>query len=209
MGAPENRQAGWDLPKKSALLKAVVDTCGLDRKELWITEMNWALKNTGKYSPVAGRPSVTEKKQADYLVRYYILCLASGFFSRIYWWQLVAPGYGLIDSRGETWTRRTSYLAMKQMIFFIRQSRFLRKIACPGVYLFLFSRKGELFLTGWTHGPAVRIGFSAAVIGLKSLTGESLPFKSGRVLLDESPRYIFFKSGAGPADIRPRPLQRV
>jgi hypothetical protein len=208
MGAPENRQAGWDLPKKSALLKAVVDTCGPGRKELWVTEMNWPLKNTGLYSPVAGRPNVTEKAQADYLVRYYILCLASGFISRIYWWQLVAPGYGLIDSRGGIWTKRPSYLALKQLIFFTRQSRFLRKIASPDAYLFLFSRQGELVLTGWTNGPAVRVGFSRAIIDVKSLVGESLPFKAGRVRLDESPKYISFEPGTGPEDIRLRPLQR-
>ena len=83
MGAPENRQFGWDLQRKASLLKAVVDTCGMGKKPLRITEMNWPLKGTGKYSPVSGKPNVSEEDQADYLVRYYVLSLASGFIRRI------------------------------------------------------------------------------------------------------------------------------
>jgi hypothetical protein len=207
MGAPENRQAGWDLPKKSALLKAIVDTCGQVEKELWITEMNWPLENTGRYSPVSGRPNVSEKAQADYLVRYYILCLATGFIDRIYWWQLVAPGYGLIDSREGAWAKRPSYLALKQLISLIRHGRFLKKLSCPGAYLFLFSGKKGFFLAGWTNGPAVNVGISAGVNTVLSLTGDALSFSPDSILLEESPKYIFFTQGISPDDIQAQPAK--
>ena len=38
-----------------------------------------------------------ETAQADYLVRYYLLALGTGLVERVFWWQLVARGYGLVD----------------------------------------------------------------------------------------------------------------
>ena len=45
----------------------------------------------------AGRDvAVDEQTAADYLVRYYLLLLGSGLVQRVYWWQLVARGYGRV-----------------------------------------------------------------------------------------------------------------
>ncbi len=78
-GAPENKQYGWDTSRKIALLRAVVDASAGSERDIWITEINWPLQGTGKFSPASGRPNVTEGEQADYLVRYFVLCLATGF----------------------------------------------------------------------------------------------------------------------------------
>jgi hypothetical protein len=78
VGPPEDTQFGWDTATKVALLKATVDVSAIEGRDLWITEVNWPLKDTGKYSPASGKPNVTEERQADYLVRYHILTLASG-----------------------------------------------------------------------------------------------------------------------------------
>ena len=59
VGAPENKQFGWDTSRKIALLKAVVDGYSGRERDLWITEVNWPLKGTGKYSPAFGRPRYT------------------------------------------------------------------------------------------------------------------------------------------------------
>lgn len=201
MGAPENRQAGWDLRKKAALLKAIVDTCGRARNELWVTEMNWPLKGTGRYSPASGKPNVSESDQADYLVRYYVLCLASGFIHRIYWWQLAAPGYGLIDTRNGIWRKRPSYLAMKEMVDRLQYSRFIRKLPHPDASLFLFIKKGHPFLIAWTLRPSLQIRFSVKPASVKSLIGEPLPVHDKTVALDGSPRYIIFESSASPGKI--------
>lgn len=96
-GAPENPQLGFDLPAKVRLLAAIAGTARLARSSrVWITEVNWPLAE-GPHSPAGKSVAVTEEEAADYLVRYYVLALATGQVERCYWWQLVAKGYGLVD----------------------------------------------------------------------------------------------------------------
>jgi hypothetical protein len=206
MGAPENKQFGWDTSKKVALLKAVVDgSCG-EAKEVWITEVNWPLKGTGKYSPASGKPNVSEEEQADYLVRYFVLCLASGFVQRVYWWQLVAPGYGLIDSRSKEWRRRPAFLAMKTMVKLLEGSTFIRKgdnplfskIAHDQAMIFCF-KKGdsplfpENFAVCWTKHGHYDYDFPKRIVRVLSRDGEEISFKDARVKITSAPKYIFFE----------------
>ncbi|MCJ7582947.1 MAG: hypothetical protein MUP98_20720 [Candidatus Aminicenantes bacterium] len=199
MGAPESKQSGWDTSKKLALLRATLDVC---RKEmpLWITEFNWPLKETGKYSPASGKPNVTEEEQADYLVRYYVLCLATGFVERIYWWQLVAPGYGLIDSREEQWRKRPSFFAFKTMVSFLRDSEFQGIISHPIAEIFVFHRQGKKFVVVWTKDTSNEgkflalddflLGRTVRVVGRD---GEDLPVSGGQLKIDGSPKYVYYK----------------
>lgn len=209
VGAPENKQFGWDLQRKAALLKAVVDTCGLGgEKPLWVTEMNWPLKGTGKYSPASGKPNVSEEDQADYLVRYYVLCLASGFIRRIYWWQLAAPGYGLIDSRGECWRKRPSYHALQFMTEHLSGSLFLRRVPCSGAFLFLFIQQGQPLLVCWTQCASKRIRLSAAAGDVTTLSGQHVSSRDDYILIDPSPKYVFFREGTSPEEIEAFPEDR-
>lgn len=128
VGAPENRQFGWDATAKAGLLRAVVDSCRAADRSLWVTEVNWPLAGTEPYSPAVGKPNVGEEEQADYLVRYNVPLLTSGFIERIYWWQLVAPGYGLVDSREEPWRLRPSFRALRALVKRIEGARFLGKM---------------------------------------------------------------------------------
>jgi len=163
-GAPENKQCGWDTARKVALLKAVIDGCSGVEQDCWITEVNWPLKDTGKYSPAAGRPNVSEDEQADFLVRYYVICLASGFVERIYWWQLVAPGYGLIDSRQEIWRRRPSFHAFRTMAELLEGSTFLEKVQDVQPEIFMFQKHGRKFAVCWSHGLSETFIFPEKVI---------------------------------------------
>ena len=95
-GAPENAQAGFDTVDKVVLLKAIAETAKNAAGRVWITEVNWPLWE-GPHSPAGKSVSVDEESQADYLVRYYLLALGTGLVERVFWWQLVARGYGLID----------------------------------------------------------------------------------------------------------------
>ena len=102
-GAPENRQMGFNLENKINLLSRIMkDSNKLNPADarLWITEVNWPLINTGRYSPALDNCRVDEREQLFFLVRYYLLVLATGSVAACYWHQLVAPGYGLIDNRG-------------------------------------------------------------------------------------------------------------
>jgi hypothetical protein len=103
-GAPEARQLGYDTLGKAALLRAAAETARWCEPRSWVTEVNWPLRE-GPHSPAGRDVAVDEETAANYLVRYYLLVLASGMAERVYWWQLVARGYGLavleeVDGRG-------------------------------------------------------------------------------------------------------------
>jgi len=192
-GAPERKQFGWDTPRKVALLKAIVDGT-LDRtQDLWITEVNWPLKGTGKYSPASGKPNVSEEEQANYLVRYFILCLSSGLVQRVYWWQLVAPGYGLIDSREEKWRKRPSFYAMKTMVALLRGSLFLKRVPHSQAAIFLFSKEGRDFAVCWTPGKPVEYCFPRRVSSVVNRDREEIAFSGNRIEIDQSPKYVYFE----------------
>ncbi|HBL30101.1 MAG TPA: hypothetical protein DD490_24965, partial [Acidobacteria bacterium] len=115
-GAPENRQVGLDTVDKVVLLKAIADTAKNAAGRAWITEVNWPLWE-GPHSPAGKGVSVDEEAQADYLVRYYLLSLGTGMVERVFWWQLVARGYGLIDP-GDALNprRRPAFFALKTLL---------------------------------------------------------------------------------------------
>ena len=193
VGAPENTQFGWNTQRKTALLKAVVDgSCGKEQK-VWITEVNWPLSGTGKYSPASGKPNVSEALQRDYLVRYYILTLASGFIERIYWWQLAAPGYGLIDNRENKWRKRPAYFALRTLITQIRASHFTGKTDHPQAEIFSFLKDGKKFSVCWTNSSPFTLEFPEKIIRIKDITGEEIRHHNNRVDLNGSPKYVFYE----------------
>ena len=110
-GAPENRQAGLEAVDKATLLRAIIQTSRHGDRESWITEVNWPL-HEGPHSPAGRHVSVSEEAQASYLARYYLLMLGSGMVERVYWWQLVARGYGLVDRDENGLRRRPSWRAL-------------------------------------------------------------------------------------------------
>jgi hypothetical protein len=200
VGAPENKQSGWDTRRKLALLRAVVDVCCQNSPPLWITEVNWPLKGTGKFSPVHGEVNVTEEEQASFLVRYYVLCLATGFVERIYWWQLTAPGYGLVDSREEPWRKRPGFYAFKTLIANLEGAAFKEKIPHPHAEIFVFQRGLDSFAVVWTtekknwgQSPIKNWGLSP-ISRVVSRDGKELPFVKDQIWIDGSPRYVFLEA---------------
>ncbi|MEM9554823.1 MAG: lipopolysaccharide kinase InaA family protein [Acidobacteriota bacterium] len=157
-GAPENPQLGFDTVGKAALVRAIAETSNAVREGggSWITEVNWPLWE-GPHSPAGKDVSVDEEQQADYLVRYFVLALTSGMAERVYWWQLVARGYGLIaprDAAGDAHglRRRPAFQAMATMSRELDGARFLRRLETPdGAWLLLFGAAdgGELAV-GWS-----------------------------------------------------------
>lgn len=195
VGAPENTQFGWDTARKLALLKAVVDVC-LDRqKELWITEVNWPLKGTGRYSPASGRPNVSEEEQADYLVRYYILALASGLVRRVYWWQMTAPGYGLIDSRENPWRKRPAFYALQTMRRMLEGALFLARRRWRGAEFFLFQKNDSMFCVCWTPGGSCEMSFFSGTGRIIDRDGKERISSLENLKISSSPQYIFPSGG--------------
>ncbi|MGB9005077.1 MAG: hypothetical protein WCB96_05060 [Candidatus Aminicenantales bacterium] len=194
VGAPENGQAGWTTADKIALLKAVVDVCATGGRDLWVTEVNWPLRGTGSYSPASGRPNVSEEEQADFLVRYYLFCLASGFVERVYWWQLLAPGYGLVDSRTSPWRRRPSCTAFKTLVGYVDNSRFLGREAAREreAHIFRFFKEGHEFAVCWSSGRPLGHRFNEPIGRVEDRDGRELRASGSDIIMDGSPRYVFF-----------------
>ena len=118
-GSPYGRQFGvFDLQNKLRLVRAIVSLGNRNVKRLWITEMNWPLLNTKPYTPNSGHPrsTVDEPTQAEYLKMYYQIAYQTGWVEKLYWWQLINPGYGLVDHRGKILRKHPSYFALKAII---------------------------------------------------------------------------------------------
>jgi tRNA A-37 threonylcarbamoyl transferase component Bud32 len=192
-GPPEGRQAGFDTVDKVRLLRAIADT-GVNGGggRCWITEMNWPLWE-GPHSPAGRAVAVDEETQADYLARYYLLTLASGLVERVFWWQLVARGYGLVDPADATRPRcRASFLALSTLLRELEGCRLEESLPAPSpARLFRFSRPdGGDLVAAWS--PVRRSGTlprpAARVIGRD---GCPLPAPAGvEVELLPSPAYF-------------------
>ena len=128
-GAPENRQMGFDLVSKIDVLRRIIESGnkvdGADAR-LWITEVNWPLADTGRYAPAMDHCRVGEREQLHYLVRYYLLALATGSVAACYWHQLVAPGYGLIDNRGGVVRKRPAFHGFATLCRLFNGARIVR-----------------------------------------------------------------------------------
>lgn len=117
--SPYGTQYGvFDLENKLRLAKAMTALSNRSANRLWITETNWPLLNTKPYTPNSGNPTrtVDEATQADYLKLYYQIAWQTGWVERVYWWQLINPGYGLVDHREGQLRKMPSYYALKDLL---------------------------------------------------------------------------------------------
>ncbi len=117
--SPYNKQFGlFDLEKKIQLIYAILSLSNKSEQKLWITENNWPLLNTKPYTPNSGHPrsTVDEQTQATFLKQYYQIAYRSGLVEKVYWWQLINPGYGLVDSREKRLRKMPSYHAFKSLL---------------------------------------------------------------------------------------------
>lgn len=124
-GAPENTQMGFNLMGKINLLSSLISLSPKTSNELVITETNWPIKNTAPYAPTSEHECVSEEDYAAFMVRYHLLAFASQKVSCVYWHQLIAPGYGLIDNREGVIRKRSAYEAYKVMISHLCDAQFL------------------------------------------------------------------------------------
>lgn len=118
-GSPLSRQYGiFDLYNKLRMIYAMVLSGNRNARKLWITETNWPLLDTRPYTPNSGHPSrtVDEETQAKYLEQYFRITYRTGWVERVYWWQLINPGYGLVDHRSGKLRKHPSYFALKNLL---------------------------------------------------------------------------------------------
>jgi tRNA A-37 threonylcarbamoyl transferase component Bud32 len=191
-GAPENRQAGFDTVDKVVLLKAIADTARNSTGRTWITEVNWPLRE-GPHSPAGRAVSVDEEPQADYLVRYYLLALGTGLVERVFWWQLVARGYGLVDPLDGELRRRPAFFAFKTLLRELDGCRLEAVLTAPApARLYRFRRPdGRDLIVAWSAAGTTRAALPRPAVAAVGRDGQELPVPSGiEVDLGSSPVYF-------------------
>ncbi len=117
-GSPRNKQMGhFDLRAKIQALAAVMSCASKSKRRLWITEANWPLQGQGEYSPTSERECVSEDDYDAFMNMYLLDAWKTQLVERVYWWQLVSKGYGLIDVEDNGSLRhRPAYHSFKALL---------------------------------------------------------------------------------------------
>jgi len=203
-GAPENRQGGFSALEKFALAHAIARWSGVCDDKLIISEVNWPLKGTGVYSPVTspyespgprhGDPSVSEAEYGDYMLRYLAIAICSGMVDRVYWWRLVARGFGLVDDTDPVqWRERPAYRMLKHFVALLSSATFVEKSAmAQGQHLFMFSLPDgdKIYLAYSEHGEQqVELPFECTHI--VDAEGHDIACTGRSIRISDHPIYVF------------------
>jgi hypothetical protein len=191
-GAPENRQLGLDTVDKVVLLRAIAELGRASTERCWITEMNWPLSE-GPHSPAGRSVSVDEDSQASFLVRYDLLTLGTGLVERVYWWQLVARGYGLMVAGADgSLTARPGYHALRELNRRLDGAIFHGPLPAPaGAYLYRFTRGDDEAVVGWSLDEPIETELPRPPDAAFDRDGAVMSARPGRrVTLGPSPTYF-------------------
>ena len=121
-----------------------------DSNDIYITETNWPLKNTGRYSPTSNQEAVNTNEYANYMVRYYLISIASTHIKKLYWHQLVAIGYGLVDTRNGI-KKRVSFKAFKFMNKVLKDMTFYRYDIKQNLHSCSFVNNDKKIIAMWAE----------------------------------------------------------
>ncbi|MBN2782594.1 MAG: glycosyl hydrolase, partial [Campylobacterales bacterium] len=151
-GAPENTQLGFALSDKIALLASMVSLSPKTKHQLHITETNWPISGTAPYAPTSEHECVDEKIYGEYMLRYYLLALASQQVDSVSWHQLLARGYGLVDNV-KGMRKREAFYIYKYMVQILRDAEFLRLDIKRDYYILQFMVNEQLLQIHWSLKP--------------------------------------------------------
>jgi hypothetical protein len=183
-GAPENTQAGFNLIKKLQLLHMIARLSPKTRANIVITETNWPIKNTQPYAPTSEAECVSLEDHANYLVRYYVLALASGVVKTVYWHQLIATGYGLIDNRNGL-VKYPAYYAFKTLLSVLKNAHFIDLSNHKGFYHARFEGDNIINIY-WSLHP-----MTLSLQGKTVISRDGKRIRQTEIAVGESPLYIY------------------
>ncbi|MSN96543.1 hypothetical protein F1B92_05070 [Campylobacter sp. FMV-PI01] len=116
-GSPTNTQFGiFNLKNKINLLYALSKLSPKSSDEIYITETNYPIINTAPYAPTSQKECVSIEDYTKFMLEYHKIAKKSGKIKRVYWHQLIAPGYGLVDNRDDKIIKMPQFYAYKKMI---------------------------------------------------------------------------------------------
>jgi hypothetical protein len=167
----------------------VAPACG---PRSWITEVNWPLWE-GPHSPAGRLVAVDEETQADYLVRYFVPLLGSGRVERIFWWQVIARGYGLVAPEADgTLRRRPSWRAMATMLAQLAGTACEGPLPAPdGARLVRFrGGDGTRIVVAWAVAGEVEVELPEEVTGAVGRDGSVFEPPGASLRVGRSPIYL-------------------
>lgn len=191
-GAPEHRQAGFDALRKATFLAALAEVAPACAPRSWITEVNWPLRE-GPHSPAGRLVAVDEETQADYLVRYFVPLLGSGAVERIFWWQAIARGYGLIAPEADgSLRRRPSWQAMTTMLRQLAGAACEAPLPAPeGARMVAFrTADGGRVVVAWAVDGEVEAVPPGEIVAAVGRDGEEVAVPATPLRLGGSPVYL-------------------
>lgn len=116
-GSPYNSQMMlFDLKKKIEFLATIVQSSAKAEDHIYLTEVNWPISGTAPYAPTSETECVSEVLYTQYILEYFDIAKKTGKIEKVFWHQLIAAGYGLIDDREGKLRKRDAFYAFKKMI---------------------------------------------------------------------------------------------
>jgi len=117
-GAPTNTQMGiFDTKNKIDMLYALVKMSPkMKTNEIYITEVNWPLSGTAPYAPTSEHECVSEDLYVKYMLDYFQIVKSTTKVKKVFWHQLIAPGYGLVDNRDGRIRKTKAFYEFKKLL---------------------------------------------------------------------------------------------
>jgi hypothetical protein len=116
-GSPYSTQMKiFDFKNKIEFLDTIVRSSSKCNNNIYITEANWPLSGTAPYAPTSQKECVSEELYNQYMLDYFDIAIKSQKIEKVYWHQLIARGYGLVDNRDGTIRKTEAFYSFKKML---------------------------------------------------------------------------------------------
>ncbi len=116
-GAPQNKQMFiFNLSNKIKFLCSIAKFSRKTKNNIYITETNWPLSGTSPWAPTSEKECVNIDNYTKYMVDYFDISSRYLMIKKVFWHQLIAAGYGLVDDRDGKLIKTKAYDKFKDMV---------------------------------------------------------------------------------------------
>jgi hypothetical protein len=116
-GSPYSTQMKiFDFKNKIEFLDTIVKSSSKCNNSIYISEANWPLSGTAPYAPTSEKECVSEELYNKYMLEYFDIAMKSQKIEKVYWHQLIASGYGLIDDRDGKIRRTKAFYSFQKKL---------------------------------------------------------------------------------------------
>ena len=140
---------------------------------------------------------VSEDEYADYMMRYLVMAICSGMVDRVFWWRLVARGYGLVDDTdASNWRKRPAYLMLQSFLSILGESEFYEKSVAgvDGIHLYMFRQvNGQKVCLAYSSSGETKYKLPFECSRIQDSFGNNLDVMTHEIVLSGRPVYISLK----------------